>query len=558
MKIINFKNTILALYLILAFFLLLKNSYSYLDPDLGWHLKIGEEIVKTKKLPNVENHDFTLSGKEWVDHEWLINAITFSLYSRLGYGTVSIFFALLIILSLVLLYFLIKEEILEKYKKRGLSLSAAKFLITLIPLQLFGLIASFPSWGVRMQEISALGLVLTLLIISYYTRRRAQKQKTNILFWLPPLFYLWACLHAGFLIGLFIIFFWPAIKITENLLFRINFFHKTLKLNFKNKLSAKDIAKFLFFSAITLILTLLTPYGLKLYGFLKSYGNTFYLTSINEWLPFYYYPIQYKQIVYIAIVSAFLLLIIIFALRKKGGEGIKLDLWDFSLAVFFIFLALKSRRHFPLLFIVSLPLLVKFIFDYFILPAEIAAKKSFSLSGRYLFFIKFYLSAALIFNIFLIGLSLRPAADPFSFFCQQYPCAATDFLKNKGESGGNFFAEYSWGGYLIWKWPGKKLFIDGRLPQYPFAGRTLLEEYIEFFKENKAEEKLKEYDIKLVLLKDDQKKIKLNWLNKKFFKFNEENMNKNENHLRDYLDNSKNWQLSYRDGVSRVYEKIIK
>ena len=32
------------------------------------------------------------------------------------------------------------------------------------------------------------------------------------------------------------------------------------------------------------------------------------------------------------------------------------------------------------------------------------------------------------------------------------------------------FSEYGWGGYLIWKMPGKKTFVDGRMPSWREIG----------------------------------------------------------------------------------------
>lgn len=577
MKLINFRKTIWILYLILAFFLLLKNSYSYLDPDLGWHLKAGEEILKTKELPNIERHDFTLEGKEWVDHEWLVNIITFWLYDHLGYGAVNVFFTLIIILILILQAFFIGRYVFRDQSNttglpacldmQGISgrprpelnsglamtnLAADNLLlILLIPFQLLGLMASFPHWGVRMQEVAALGLLLLLIIIAHYTQKRALGKKTSVLFWLLPLFYLWASLHASFLIGLFILFFWLAIKIIENLLFKINFFYKTLKLDFKNKLKAKDLINFSFFSIASLTLTFLTPYGLKLYKFLNDYTNTFYFKRIEEWLPFHYYPIQYLQIIYAAIVSAILLVTIAYAFKKRGDENMKLDLWDFCLIILFIFLAFKSRRHFPLLFIVSLPLTIKFIYNFFSLK-----QRQFIICKKYLLFIKTYLIIGLGLTIISIALMIKPMSNPFSFFCQEYPCEAVKFLKeNKNLINKPIFNSYNWGGYLIWVWPEKKLFIDGRLPQYEFAGHTLLEEYLEFFDKERVKNKLKKHNIEIVFLKYGEEKIKLNWIEKNIFMLNEKDFNNKENALKDYLDKTKDWQLIYQDELSLVYEK---
>ena len=73
--------------------------------------------------------------------------------------------------------------------------------------------------------------------------------------------------------------------------------------------------------------------------------------------------------------------------------------------------------------------------------------------------------------------------NPFNSFCQNYPCGAVKFLKNNPQYHNlKIFNDYNYGGYLIWTCPNIKLFIDGRLPQYDFAGHTLMEEYYEFAK----------------------------------------------------------------------------
>ena len=76
-KKINFQTILLILFYILVFSFLFYNSLSYLDNDLGWHLRVGEQIIGEGAVPTFDQFDYTLEGKEWVDHEWLLNLITF-------------------------------------------------------------------------------------------------------------------------------------------------------------------------------------------------------------------------------------------------------------------------------------------------------------------------------------------------------------------------------------------------------------------------------------------------------------------------------------------------
>jgi hypothetical protein len=512
------------LFYLFIFALLLNNSYSYLDPDLGWHLKVGQQIIQDKAVPSLEHYDFTLVGKSWVDHEWLANVVSFLVYDHAGYPGLNILFALIALTVLIILNSWILKNIDPKLAKDF------RVGLIIIALQIIGVEASLPHLGVRMQEITLLNLLLVLIILYRYDKN---SPKYKILFWLLPLFYFWACLHAGFLIGLLVLFFWSGIKIIK---------HLTQK--------PEPLFNPIIFVFLSFLATLFTPYGFKLYEFLFGYSNTFYLTHIAEWLPFYYFPVQYWQLFFNAIVAAVVLLLI--AERKK--LQFKNNLFNIGLALIFLILALKSRRHFPLLLIVSFPLLIDF-FIYFFDFKNSQTTGIFKNQAAYKiinFFLISYLLASIAFQI----VSTDFCSNPFLKFNDSYPRDAVLFLKNHPQYlGKKTLAAYSWGGYLIWNLPENKLFIDGRLPQYEFANHTLMEEYYEFFKKDKSEEKLGQYGVELVLLDIKQNEIKFNWLEKRLALFNEAAINKRENDLRDYLSNSNKWVMIYSDGVSAVYAK---
>ncbi|MBI4652904.1 hypothetical protein HY750_01490 [Candidatus Kuenenbacteria bacterium] len=574
MKKITFSKIIQILFYTFVFCYLLAHSYSYLDPDLGWHLKVGEQIINEKAVPSYEYYDWTLEGKKWVDHEWLINVTTFWLYKNFGYLMVNIFFALIILLTLILLNIFTQKYFLKE--KNG--------LFFILFFQTLGLVAMAPHLGVRMQEITVLNLLLLLIIIYHYEKNKNFK----ILFWLLPLFYFWACLHPGFLIGIFIMFFWLGVKLIKPLSFFRKRARGKLLIQIRDNLQIiRNNSRLIFFSFIflSILATFFTPYGFKLYEFLFGYNSAFYLTHIQEWLPFFSFPILYWQLLYTAFVAVVIILSIIDVIKKPvpdwspSGREKKLILWDLLISLFFIILAFKSKRHFPLLFIVSFPMVVKFFIDSFnfkeifkkFTPLEKVVdssipllaqnnKKQTSLMGfsQQLFLVKPYLIIAFLLIIVSQFLKINFTSDPFLSFKNDYPQKAVIFLKNNPQYDNlKFFNPYSWGGYLIWTLPERKLFIDGRLPQYSFKNHTFLEEYYEFFDKEKVKKKLNEYNIKLVLLNIKEKKYKFNWFEKYFLGFDEDEINKNanENHLRDYLNNSNKWEKIYNDKISAVYVK---
>jgi hypothetical protein len=106
--------------------------------------------------------------------------------------------------------------------------------------------------------------------------------------------------------------------------------------------------------------TLLTPYGLKLFDFLYVYGSsTAYLTKIVEWFSQFSYPFMYWQLLYISLAIAIWLLIFI---THKNNKKI-LSPWNIALNLLFLILSLKSKRHFPFFFLVSLPTLIAFLYN---------------------------------------------------------------------------------------------------------------------------------------------------------------------------------------------------
>ena len=525
-------------FFIFVFFL--HNSFNYLDPDLGWHLKYGGETIKTGQVPSLETRLYPIEGSKWVDHEWLANALMFLIYGKANYIILSLFFACVLLLSFLIL----NSWIIAKNKTNKLK---TIFLITLF--EGLGIFAISPHVGVRVQEFGLLFLLLLLIIIDYYEQTKSKKAP----FLLIPLLYFWSCLHGSFLISIFILFFWFFIKIGILLVDKLkikNFFQLE-----DGKLSISEICYFLFLALTAIISTIFTPYRTKLYSFLSDYTDNFYKTHIQEWLPAFFTPFQYYQIIYtsIAFFIFVLYLLKIFHLFKQEKK-IAIDIWPSALFIVFFTLAFISRRHFPLFFFVTLPFLIKIVLEQLLNDINKNSFELFAYLKTRIFF--FFLFAVYLLTISMLLLKTNFTNAPFSSnkFCKNYPCKALEFIKNNQEYASlKIFNNYGWGGYLIWTWPEKKLFIDGRLPQYKVGEHTYLEEYFDFFNKGKVQKKVSEYQIEAVLLNRNLPK-KRSWFDKViFWKQKKEEQPKNE--LKDYLVNNRDWRLIYSDHTSEFYIK---
>ncbi|MFP4514926.1 MAG: hypothetical protein ACLFNO_02900 [Parcubacteria group bacterium] len=532
------KNTLITLLLLglLIFLFFLNNSFNYLDPDLGWHLKAGQDIIQDQKVSTDNYYNYTLKNAEWVNHEWLLDAFSYIVYNKFAYLSLSVLFAFLSTLVFYFLYQFLRLKYKQIKDKDKISYNLSFFLY--IILSLFGTIAISPHVGVRMQVVALVFFVLLLILLEAYN----QKKRFKHIILIPLLFLLWANMHGTFVLGLGLIFAFLGIKVLE----RILYYFKVKRINYLYLWSNKKIFNFFNIIILSILATLINPYGFRLYDFLSGYTNTFYLKHIQEWLPQYMLPINVWQIAYLAI-SLSLVLAIWFLKKHKD---IKFNLWDVFLFIFFFYFAISSKRHFPLFFVAAAPTII-----YLLNKLLVEDKKMFTISYLKEYISIKYIKYFILFMYILVIASLLSQINftnnPFANYCHKFPCEAVEFIKNNNEiKQKKIFNNYVWGGYLIWTLNDKEIFIDGRMPQLEYKNHTILEEYFEFFKEGEAETKLNEYNIEAVLMPNNQKEAGATWFEKKVLKLN---YKERSNHLYNYLESNKNWEKVFISDTSIIY-----
>ncbi|NTU98630.1 hypothetical protein HGA64_01315 [Candidatus Falkowbacteria bacterium] len=509
----------------LFFSILWKSSFSYLDPDFGWHLRVGQDILKNRAVPQVDGYTFTHDQNSWVDHEWLFNVIVYLGYEHFGYPLLSFSFALIILSVLYLLW---------KYRFNGLDSDGGWFVF----VSLWGLFAIKGSMGVRMQEVGLLGLLLVMIIMDLYEKKRDYK----ILFWLLPIFVVWANLHFTFVIALVVIFGKILFEFLRGPALKIGFFRKNVPAEaVYSKTEVMTLALFLFLSVLA---TLINPYGYRLYEFLKTFSNSYYLTRILEWLPFYFAPAKLFYFIFLSL-AIFISLYWVYKLIKKRNVD---NWWYFSLAILFTIMSLKSRRHLPLLFVAATPWLVSELKREFGSTQEVFRHV---INNRY---------AKLIILLIVFGSSVylikttHFTSKPFSSYCQMFPCEAVADLKTKiNPSQTRILNNFGWGGYMDWTWPELRLFIDGRQPQQLYGTKSLLEVWDNVFDLKQTDQKLKEHRINLILIPKN-KSVDVTWLDQLLFglKKQEEGWSSK---IIPHLMADKNWGVCHEDSLAIAFCK---
>ena len=153
------------------------------DSDVWWHLAMGHYIL-AHGIPAVEPFSFLHAANPWVGQQWLYEVGLARIVDLGGPGLASLLMGVLASGALLLAML----SIPLKSRPSGPWMAAALLLGALVAAQLV---------GVRGQVISLFGVAAVLYVLS-----RWREGATRVLLVLPPLFLVWANLHAGFVIGL--------------------------------------------------------------------------------------------------------------------------------------------------------------------------------------------------------------------------------------------------------------------------------------------------------------------------------------------------------------------
>lgn len=480
----------------LLFFL---KSYIFIDPDFGWHLKMGELILK-HGIPLTDPFSYTMPSFPFVDHEWLTNVIFYILYQNIGTAGMALITAVIAV-GLILI---IKSQNRSKYFPAPLFLFMALLLFF---------------WGIRPQIETILYTAILLKVVSSENIRLKWK-------WFLPLFFLaWANLHGGFAGGLIIFY---------------------LLLGLKSLSQRKIFVEDAFLAFVCTGVTLINPYGINLWREVwqqLSDGNLRW--SIAEWAPLFLPP-NWGSIIFIPLLALSGMLVIYF--RKK------LSLPKLGLYVFLLLAGLSNQRHIPLWVLSALPITT---WGLDRLYTNIKSVKFAPLRFNRAYQVLLVFSFCLFIVVSLFGIkSTKTWQGGF------YPEKAVDFIRQYSP-GERIFSSYGWGGYLIWQLPGQKVFVDGRMPSWRWQPPSQAEsagafdEYNKLLYNSEGLEILDKYKVQLVLW-PAQHETK-NPLGQKLWDWEKKLLGKNFSApgaptLEKRLAES-HWKKIYQDSVSVVYQR---
>ncbi|MBI5410847.1 MAG: hypothetical protein HZA21_02535 [Nitrospirae bacterium] len=441
-----------ALDLLLVFFILNLALQPLVEPDFGWHLRTGLDLLTQGwTMPATDPYSHTMPDWPWVEHAWLMDGLIGLLYERLGAAGP---------LAVILLFAAITAGAFGT--AAGLAQVCPTYRLWAIAGALW---VSLPFLGARTQMVTLLGLALLLHLYSLYLAGRLQR-----LWILPPLFLLWANLHGGVTAGLFVLVLvlvvaaalrlavsrWASLGLAESLDEPIPTWEQIGHLALVILVSASA--------------TLLNPYGWRLYGEIyASLNDRFMIEVLHEWQQ-----VSLQSQAGATYVGYLGLLGLALALFYRRVEPVR---W--SLLTFFLVQSLLHWRNVLFFVLLATPLWAELLAE--------ATRRMSSLVPNVQRQKQALLGLTLVVALGMVWLGsdhlqrvIQAGLAPEEFFrSTEYPIEAVQWIKGHREQlGTKLYNDYGLGGFLLWWLPGEKIFIDGRMPAWRIGDRWIFYDYV--------------------------------------------------------------------------------
>jgi hypothetical protein len=452
----------------------------FLEGDTWWHITTGRLILSMHTWPTVDSYSFTMHGAPWIAFEWLGEVVMAIAVRVAGLQGLAALFVLLAITLAVLIYYY------AWLRSRNVM---AAGIATVLVLQV-----AEPIFGMRPQMLGYAFLIVTLICLERFTQGRSKA-----LWPLPLIFLLWVNTHGTFALGFLVLGVYWASGLAE---FRSNF------LEAKRWTPAQRV-QLLWVSLLCLVAAMLTPYGAQMVVVPVEEITQIPLSIrvVAEWGT-----IRFST--HYAHVFLALLLTILFV---QVAAPITYRLETLGLLLFAMAESCLHARFLIFFAIIVAPVLATILSRW--LPAYRPAEDHP------------FVNAVLISAVASVVVVFFPSSSKLKEMSATiYPVGAVRYLRQH-PGVGKMFNPDSWGGYLIWTIPERKVFIDSRIDIFEYGGVLL--DYCNFAALNDDPDRFFEkYGLKAALVKP-------------------------EDPITRYFQASAEWTILYQDSTSIIFSRTI-
>ncbi len=397
-----------------------KKKFFVIDPDIWWHLKVGDWIVDHFALPHTGILSRTAASRPWVAYSWGYEVLLSKAYAWFGLIGIGVYGALLTVAVAFAIYWMLHRLSGRFWPSvMGASVVCAAFLFDGSPRPFFFSIALF-------------ALTLTLLLEAHRSAR------IEGLYWLPVVFLLWANLHIQFIYGLFLVGLYVGVNLVQKLASTVGLSPTFLRS------PTLPLGKLLILFAACALATLAGPNFYHPYQVVFEYSKAKFAYSVIIELQ----PLSFRY------VSQFLELFIAAAGFYAEGWQKKLDPFKLALLAIASVVAFRTMRD-----------------GWFIcLPAAACIADSPTpeeeTDRRATWFEGAGIAAALaILLLLLLNATNMTQRGLDRAISAEYPVNAINFLR-RNPVPGPLYNNLNWGGFLMWYMPESPVAIDGRNDLY--------------------------------------------------------------------------------------------
>lgn len=388
------------------------------DPDLWWHLRMGQIVWTTHTVPTTEVFSHTAAGHLWIPHEWLSQLSIYGAYQFAGYSGLMLWLIVLASLLLVLLY---------GYSWLYSGNGKLSFLGGLI-----GWYFATVGLAVRPLILGHLLLVVELLLI------QLGRTKDRRWFWgLPPLFAVWVNCHGAYSFGLVIL------AVTVGCAF--------LELKIGPIVSSawpREPRTTLIMASMASVAALFcNPMGWRLltYPLNALLVQHTGLSAVEEWLPLSLLDFRAAG-----------LFLIIGAAAFAATRGALIRLEELILVSIAAVFAVQHQRMLFLFGIMAGPVICRLFSSYW---EGYDPRRDLPVAN----------AVCIAIAVAVIVFSFPSSSDLAAQVDKGSPVQAVEFIR-KAHLKGPMLNDYGLGGYLIWALPEHKVFVDGRADVFDWTG----------------------------------------------------------------------------------------
>jgi len=397
-----------------------RKKFFVIDPDVWWHLKVGDWIVAHIAVPHNGILSHTAANRPWVAYSWGYEVLLSRAYAWGGLVGIGVFGGLLTVAVAFAIYWMLHRLSGRFWASLiGTGIVCSAFLFDGSPRPFFFSVALF-------------ALILTLLLQAQRSVRFAP------LYWLPLIFLFWANLHIQFIYGLFLVGLYVGISVLQRLACVLGFESRFLVP------PTLPVGKLVAIFIGCILATLAGPNFYHPYVSVYEYSQAKFTYSVIIELQ----PLSFRY------VSQYTELLIAAAGFYAVGWQKKLDPFKLSLLAIASAVAFRTQRDGWFICLSAAACIADFP------AAEVESDRLASWTEA-----AGVAMAVAILLLLALGPTDMTQRGLDRAISAEYPVNAINFLR-RNPVPGPLYNNLNWGGFLMWYMPQYPVAIDGRNDLY--------------------------------------------------------------------------------------------